>query len=243
LNLWVAVGGAGRSSGFATIGKDPEKQKQFIAALLELVTKEELNGVDFDCEEFLSQQDFENYLGLIVKVVGILRNAGIKVSVAIHAGQHLPLPLYLRVDRINLMAYDLPGPYHALQANVEKAVDSLIQSGCPAHKISLGIPAYARHAHNPGSVKTFAEIIDAMEKEADLSDRFDGQIDWHGFKYDSPQAVRDKVDYAKRKGLGGVFFWELGQDKQHASAAGGLLLEAAARHAYSARFAAYDDEL
>jgi GH18 family chitinase len=180
---------------------------------------------------------------LIVKAVGTLRNAGIKVSVAIHAGQQLPLPVYLRVDRINLMAYDLPGPYHGLQANVEKAVDSLTQSGCPAHKVSLGIPTYARHTQNPGSVKTFAEIVDAMEKETDLPAKFDDQNDWHGFRYDSPQAVRDKVDYAKRKGLGGVFFWELGQDKQHASAAGGLLLEAAARHADSARFAAHDDEL
>jgi hypothetical protein len=107
----------------------------------------------------------------------------------------------------------------------------------------LGIPTYARHTQNPGSVKTFAEIVDAIEKETDLPAKFDGQNDWHGLRYDSPQAVRDKVDYAKRKGLGGVFFWELGQDKQHASAAGGMLLEAAARHADSARFAAYDDEL
>jgi chitinase len=243
LNLWVTVGGAGRSSGFAAIGKDREKQKQFIAALLELVTKEELDGVDFDCEEFLSQQDVDNYLGLIAKVVGPLSDAGVKASVAIHADQNLPLKLYRKVDRINLMAYDLPGPYHALQADAEKAVDSLIQSGCPAHKISLGIPTYARHTQNPGSVKTFAEIIDAMEKENDLPDTFDVQNDWNGFKYDSPQAVRDKVDYAKRKGLGGVFFWELGQDKHHASAAGGLLLEAAARHANSARFAANHNEL
>lgn len=243
LNLWVTVGGAGRSSGFAAISEDPVKQKQFIAAILDLVAKEELNGVDFDCEEFFSQQDVDNYLALIVKAVGALHNVGVKVSVAIHADQNLPLKLYRKVDRINLMAYDLPGPYHALQETVEKAVDSLIRSGCPAHKISLGIPTYARHTQNPGSVMTFAEIIDAMEKETDLSDRFDGQNDWKGFKYDSPQAVRDKVDYAKRKGFGGVFFWELGQDKQYASAPGGLLLEAAARHAYSAQFATYNDEL
>jgi GH18 family chitinase len=191
----------------------------------------------------LSQQDVDNYLALIVKAVGTLHDVGIKVSVAIHADQNLPLKVYKKVDRINLMAYDLPGPYHALQADAEKAVDSLIQSGCPAHKISLGIPTYARHTQNPGNVKTFAEIIDAMEKENDLSDTFDAQNDWNGFKYDSPQAVRDKVDYAKQKGLGGVFFWELGQDKQHASAAGGLLLEAAARHASSARFAANHNEL
>jgi chitinase len=243
LNLWVTVGGAGRSSGFAAIGKNSKKQEQFIAALLELVTKEELNGVDFDCEEFLSQQDSQNYLSLIVKAAGTLHNVGIKVSIALHADQHLPARLYRKVDRINLMAYDLPGPYHALQADVEKAVDSLIQSGCPAHKISLGIPTYARHTENPGNVKTFAEIIDAMEKETDLPDSFDGQNDWNGFKYDSPQAVRDKVEYAKRKRLGGVFFWELGQDKQHASAPGGLLLEAAAKHASSSRFDSYDREL
>ena len=82
-----------------------------------------------------------------------------------------------------------------------------------------------------------------MEKETDLPDRFDSQNNWNGFKYDSLQAVRDKVDYAKREGLGGVFFWELGQDNQHASTAGGLLLEAAARHASSTGFDSYDREL
>jgi chitinase len=244
LNLWVAVGGGGRSSGFAAIGNDPEKQTQFVTALLELVTKEELNGVDFDCEEFSSQQDFENYLRLIVKAAGSLHNAGIQVSAALHAGQPLPVTLYERLDRINLMSYDIPGTYHALQANVEKAVESLIQSGCPAHKISLGIPAYARNKQNPsGDVKTFAEIVDAIEKETGLPHSFDSQDEWHGFKYDSRDNVRDKVDYAKQKGLGGVFFWELGQDRQHTSAPGGMLLEAAARHAYAARFSAYNDEL
>jgi GH18 family chitinase len=56
-----------------------------------------------------------------------------------------------------------------------------------------------------------------------------------GYRFDSPDDVRAKVEYALRSGLGGVFIWELGQDKRMpGQAEGGVLLEAAAAAAASA---------
>jgi hypothetical protein len=55
-----------------------------------------------------------------------------------------------------------------------------------------------------------------------------------GFDSDSPDDVCTKVKYATRGGLGGVFIWELGQDKRvPGQAEGGLLLEAATAAAAS----------
>ena len=48
------------------------------------------------------------------------------------------------------------------------------------------------------------------------------------YQVETPSAVAKKVKYAYEAGLGGVFFWELGQDKQSPSAPGGILLQAAA---------------
>jgi len=55
---------------------------------------------------------------------------------------------------------------------------------------------------------------------------------WEGYQFDSPDDVRAKVEYAMQNGLGGVFFWELGQDKQLLGVVeGGILLDAAASYA------------
>jgi GH18 family chitinase len=60
---------------------------------------------------------------------------------------------------------------------------------------------------------------------------------------DLPDDVRTKVGYAARGGLGGVFIWELGQDKRvPGQAKEGLLPEAAAAAAASSavdRYAGY----
>ena len=241
MQLWVTLGGGGRSSGFSSIGKDPDAQRQFLTALVQLVKDQELFGVDFDCEEFSGQQDFRNYLKLILQAADVLHQANVQVSVALHAGQVLPYQVYSIIDRIHLMAYDmLTGEYHASQTAVKEAVDGLLESGCPAHKIVLGIPAYARHYQTPTNVMTFAEIVDSVEV---FADNFYAQGEWEGFRYDSPKRIAAKVDYAKQMGLGGVFFWELGQDKQHSSARGGILLELAARGASETLLAPKNEEL
>ena len=115
--------------------------------------------------------------------------------------------------------------------NVKAAIEPLVKAGCPETKIVVGIPAYARHRQNPAQVQTYSEIVDAISKvspDATLKD-VAHRSSWKGFHFDSPNNVREKVHYAMDRKMAGVFFWEIGQDKQHADwAPGGILLESAA---------------
>lgn len=229
LKLWMTIGGGGGRSEFFH-----KANLKLVEAIRRIAAREKLNGIDFNCEYFLSAQDFDRYKRwLLVDAIPALRQDGLSVSIALYPGLFLSTEIYQAIDRIHLMTYDIPsanGGYHADFTLVQQAVDQLINSGCKPSKIILGIPAYARHVQNPGMVKTFAEIYDqAKEKNGSARDTVAKRNEWNSFRFEAPDDVERKVRYAIRKHLGGVFFWELGQDKQvEGTAPGGFLLEAAA---------------
>ena len=121
----------------------------------------------------------------------------------------------------------MPGVGHAEYDRVVEEVNAFLQRDCPPSKLVVGIPAYARLESNPGQVRTFSELMADSNGEAILTNV------WNGYRYDSPVAVKKKVEYAMSKGVAGVFLWELGHDRQDEKLApGGLLLEAAASAAH-----------
>jgi chitinase len=229
LKLWVTVGGGGRSDQFPL--HDSAKGAKLTAALVDLARRELLDGVDLDCEHFTTQQDYLNYMLWVNATAHRLREHGVKVSVALHAGQLAFPDVYDAVDRVHLTTYDMVGAYHADLASTEDAATKLVQSGCPSHKVLLGIPAYSRHQGDSSKVRTFAETFDAAEVSGLNGFDLDALgSNYEGYMGDSPKSVREKVKLAKSLHLGGLFFWELGQDKHDSSvgAPGGVLLEAAA---------------
>uniref|UniRef100_A0A7S2UMT3 GH18 domain-containing protein n=1 Tax=Attheya septentrionalis TaxID=420275 RepID=A0A7S2UMT3_9STRA len=199
--------------------------------------QEQLDGVDFDWEQPANQEEFIYYLHLIVEASAVFRKEGLLLSVAMHDKQVLPEDVYDAVDRIHLMAYDMKPPssgdFHFARFDmVQDAVETLLKSGCPSSKIILGIPSYARHVHNHGLVQTYADIIQVHSEDFDRDLTYDDIADfaeYDDFVFQSPMDVETKVGYAKYKNLGGVFFWEIGQDQhQKPFAPGGILLSAAA---------------
>jgi chitinase len=231
VKIWVTVGGGGRSNGFT---KNPGAM---IGAIKQLLVDEKFHGVDFDCELFRTHQDYVDYDSIITNAAYVLHKEGKHVSVALHAGQIIAKAVYEAVDRVNLMTYDMMGSsYHADFGKAREAVDTLIKSGCPAHKIFLGLPAYGRHKLQQGETKTFSELMDVELQRGRSIDELRMTYEINDFIFDSPAAISSKVRYAIREGLGGVFFWELGQDKQHESAPSGMLLHAAAQQVAETNF-------
>ena len=238
IRLLVSVGGGGRSNGFKDIATN---QRGFLLGLARVCREERLDGVDLDLEGISSYEEWNAYEQFIKKAAGYLHSMGLVLSVALHRGQHLRPSTCSAVDRVNVMAYDImPGPndrrkgHHASMGAVEETMTQFVAHGCKPSKLVLGVPAYARHATNKAMVLTYSEIVDKyMASHASLQG---GKVmaalfsmsSYEGFEFDGPSDVRLKVAFALENGFAGVFFWEIGQDKQLSGGAdGGILIEAA----------------
>lgn len=226
LRLWLTIGGGGRSQGLRTLTEKSHYQN-FVKAAESMSNAYGIAGVDFDHEGMRNTDDARAFFRMILALAPALKKIGISISMAVHADFGIPAPVHAAVDRINVMTYDFP---FADLEQVEASIQQLLDAGVLSTKLFLGIPAYGRHETNVGTVMTFAEMVDAAGTH--VLDRHSGT--WHEFKYDSPEMVRRKVQLAKEKNLGGVFLWELGQDKQMGNFPGGVLLESmsdeAAKH-------------
>lgn len=151
------------------------------------------------------------------------------------------------MDYVNLMAYDFAGPwgkmsgFHSqlytppncpadMQTSGQSAVRYMRSKGVPAHKITLGIPAYghsfvgASHINQKfkesgGNEGTFEysqlprpgtqEVIDQQAGAAYCVGGDGGFV-----SYDNPDTVRMKAHFAKQQNLAGLFYWTgLGDSK------------------------------
>ncbi len=117
--------------------------------------------------------------------------------------------------------------------NSHDALQAFISRGVPADKLSLGIGFYGRGwtgvgnvnhglyqngSAAPGSYEAGIEDYKVLkllgwpgyrDAEARAHWIYNGSTFW---SFDDPQAIHEKMSYARDHGLGGVFFWELSGD-------------------------------
>ncbi|RXJ72711.1 glycoside hydrolase [Veronia nyctiphanis] len=178
LKVILSVGG-GEANGFSDMALTTQRRQVFIQSLLSLVETYDLDGVDIDWEypghdgwgkKVARESDKENFTALIIE----LRTAfdALEAKTTKHyelsyaagtqywsyAGTEVK-KVSQYVDYINLMGYDLFGPWgnmaahhanlHANPANplnpiisVDDAVKRYIEMGVPREKILLGAPFY-----------------------------------------------------------------------------------------------------
>ncbi|KAI6681290.1 hypothetical protein NL676_035171 [Syzygium grande] len=115
-------------------------------------------------------------------------------------------------------------------------ISSWIRAGVPPRKLVMGLPLYGRTwtLQNPNvnevgapavgtgpgdGVLTYSQIVD-FNLQNHTTVKFDEEsvsyysyvgVSWIG--YDDVQSAQRKVRFARSQGLGGYFFWALGQDK------------------------------
>lgn len=118
--------------------------------------------------------------------------------------------------------------------STKAAVEAYIAAGVSSSQIVLGMPIYGRAFSNTNGIgKPFSgtpmgtwemgifdyKVLPLLGAE-EVSDANSGatysydKIKKELISYDTPQSVKDKVVWAKSKGLGGSMFWEASADKK-----------------------------
>lgn len=135
------------------------------------------------------------------------------------------------LDFFNLMAYDYQvGSISGHQSNLypgsagsegwglsgDSGVRLLLSKGVPAEKLNLGVPFYSRTSdggeYRYDQIQRFLDQgyvyhFDEAAKQSYLT--YGGTF---AVAYDDVRTIQCKADYVKEKGLGGMMYWEYGQD-------------------------------
>ena len=199
--LLICVGGWGRSSGFSALANNEAARNRFIATMLKYCHSNGFDGIDYDWEHPQNAKELADYGELLSDTRTVFRKSGLLVTVAQAGWQNLGKRSYDAVNRVHLMSYDHEFP-QATFSKSEADVDRLIDWGCPAEKIALGLPFYGRNKQR--ETRTYAELVgDRVTATGDTID---------GFALNGKRTITRKVNLAMKRNLSGVMIWELGQD-------------------------------
>lgn len=200
----ITVGGWDRSAGFAKLSTNRIARAAFIEPLLKFCHANGFQGIDYDWEHPKDLKQLHDYAALLADTKALAGSDDFLVTVAQAGWQILPKKAYAVADRVHLMAYDHKFPQATMQKSMRE-MEELVNRWCPPHKAVLGIPFYGRN--QKGDALAYAEI----------ARRFPGEISKDiagGYAFNNRSMIQGKIDYIKRRKLGGIMIWELGQDSR-----------------------------
>jgi chitinase len=126
-------------------------------------------------------------------------------------------------------------------ATTDAAISKLLELGVPAAKVLLGVGFYGRGwtgvssaapggtatGPAPGTYETGMEDYAVLRETCPPTGTIGGTAyalcrgQWWG--YDTPETIRTKMAYARGRGLGGAFAWELSGDTADARLVGAMV--------------------
>lgn len=191
----------------------PKNRSRFIHKLIRFINENNLQGIDVDLEWSYVNED---YSGFILELRDSLDLYDLSLTAALPAIHRYPnisdeaLAVY---DWINVMAYDLTGPWspeksgdHAPFSFAEESINFWRSQGVESRRLTLGLPLYGWNFSNKRDVHsvTFREIIN--------ENPMNGFLDQIGSTYlNGIPTIKAKTEYAKNE-VSGVMLWQLGQD-------------------------------
>ncbi|OAA46867.1 Glycoside hydrolase, subgroup, catalytic core [Metarhizium rileyi] len=245
LKTLVSFGGANSSAEFAELAAGEISRQTFARQARVFCDDHGLDGIDVDWEHPNTSEQGRDFVKLIRAVREALPSPDYLVTAALPVGEYclgnIDLAETCRMlDYLNLMAYDFTGAWtsvcghHAqlvaasqhpdLAQSACRGVDYVLSRGVPAHKVVLGVPAYARFfpdAKGPGQTSgsnigemDYCDLPDEWVSGACVDDTLatasyvDHGQGGKGFvSFDVPSTVALKARYARATGLGGLFYW------------------------------------
>ncbi len=261
LKVMLSLGGWGGCASCSDVFNSKDGRKEFAASVKEILDYFSADGIDLDWEyptiagypgHVFRLEDKDNFTDLIRR---LRRTLGRNREVSFAAGGFRQYILESvdwkkiskKVDRINLMTYDLVGGYATVSGHhtalysssqqtesVDNAIRLLDSLEVPLNKLVVGAAFYAR----------VFEVSDSLNNGLYRPAKFKRGISYHsfpeqlstdsGYRYyfdsstsapyyfhpeqkllvtmDDSISVRLKTEYAIRKKLNGIMFWQLRDD-------------------------------
>lgn len=196
--------------------KKPESRTKLVTQILNYVQANNLDGFDIDFEDYsyINTSVGRSNLLAFAKELREAKPTDVLMTCAVS-----PFPNYSDqwaqyYDYINIMSYDaFSGKQHATYDSYVRHISKVQESmNVPIWKLVGGIPFYGYSDDNiPGKDANRAIGYGAVVKHfggSAVADR-DNISETY---YNGRPTIRNKCEYAKTKGLGGVMIWELLMD-------------------------------
>ncbi|MEZ4827050.1 MAG: glycosyl hydrolase family 18 protein [Bacteroidia bacterium] len=216
IQVMISLAGGGVTSAWQAAYDQlmlPANRSAFVHSLTQYVITHGLDGLDVDLE-WNSVNSL--YSPFVLELADSLHAHGKVITAALPATYRYPdiTPAALNAfDFINLMAYDLTGPWapnnpgqHSPFSFAQQGISYWFSQGLPYEKMTLGVPFYGYDFTSSSNVTsfTFATMVNEDTTYAWLDQV--GQRYYNGIT-----TIRAKTDLALSQ-VSGIMIWELGQD-------------------------------
>ncbi|MEM6348930.1 MAG: glycosyl hydrolase family 18 protein [Bacteroidota bacterium] len=214
IQIYISIaGGAVNAEWAAAYNKfmQPDKLGGFVQSLIAYANQYQLDGLDIDLE-------WSNVNSLYSPFVLALRDSvdihGLGLTAALPGTYRYPEisdPALQAYDWINLMAYDLTGPWapnnpgpHSPYSFATQSITYWQGQGLSQEQMVLGVPFYGYDFSNGGSAFRYAGMVE--------QDTAYAWIDQVGQRYyNGILTIRSKTALALQS-CDGIMIWEIGQD-------------------------------
>lgn len=205
---------------FGTMAGNSTSLNNFVNNIVAFCNAHDLDGVDIDWEPQPSGTNLTRFNSLISAMHAQMNPLGLLITAAVYPlNPGVPLSAVAKMDWLNIMAYNFSYADHTTYADSIESLQDWENFGVPPDKLVLGVPFYGRTGTSwqQTSSKTYDVIIDEYFNANGVYPNPDLNL-LNGFYYNGPTDVRQKTEYVRDNGYGGVMIWELGQD--HLNSAG-----------------------
>lgn len=202
----------------------PASRDAVVRALIDLVDREGLDGLDIDIEgELLTRIDQAgNYTPFIAALSAELKRRGklLTCATASYEGGMIPVSSIPYFDLVNVMAYDAIGPWwgtagdeHSPMSQAQADMALWRARGVAQERLVLGVPFYG---YGYGTLQGSYDYRDIVERFADRM-----EVDVVGQRcagcdyitFNSAETLRRKAQLGLSQGAG-VMIWEISQDAE-----------------------------
>lgn len=211
----------------------PQARQRVVTAILEMVDRYQLDGVDVDLEgKLLTSIDRSGNYTPFVRALADALHARSKILTAAtgsYPGGMIPdssLPLF---DLIGVMSYDAvgptwgtPGAEHSTYAQAQQDLALWIRKGVPAARLALGVPFYGHGFGEYARSWSLQDIMDHFGSRALAVDVAGNRCGGCSYvTYNGLRTLKQKAILAGAWGTG-VMVWQIGQDLADHSASRAL---------------------